>query len=80
MFDSHEHQELQRTLRRFIESEINPHVDEWEEAGIFPAHALFRKMEERLWAAANAVQTPANCIDLAVEWARGRAMPKKEKQ
>ncbi|OFA00888.1 acyl-CoA dehydrogenase family protein [Duganella sp. HH101] len=46
MFDSHEHQELQRTLKRFIESEINPHVDEWEEAGIFPAHALFRKMGE----------------------------------
>ena len=44
MFDSHEHQELQRTLKRFIETEINPHVDEWEEAGIFPAHALFRKM------------------------------------
>ncbi|RFP21829.1 acyl-CoA dehydrogenase [Duganella sp. BJB488] len=44
MFDSHEHQQLQRTLRRFIESEINPYVDEWEEAGIFPAHALFRKM------------------------------------
>jgi len=46
MFDSHEHQELQRTLKRFIESEINPYVDEWEEAGIFPAHALFRKMGE----------------------------------
>jgi len=46
MFDSHEHQALQRTLKRFIESEINPHVDEWEEAGIFPAHALFRKMGE----------------------------------
>ncbi|WP_332853603.1 acyl-CoA dehydrogenase family protein [Duganella sp. S19_KUP01_CR8] len=46
MFDSHEHQELQRTLKRFIESEINPYVDEWEEAGIFPAHALFKKMGE----------------------------------
>lgn len=46
MFDSHEHQQLQRTLKRFIESEINPHVDEWEEAGIFSAHALFRKMGE----------------------------------
>ncbi len=46
MFDSHEHQQLQRTLKRFIESEINPNVDEWEEAGIFPAHALFRKMGE----------------------------------
>ncbi|NRR34278.1 acyl-CoA dehydrogenase family protein [Oxalobacteraceae bacterium] len=44
MFDSHEHQELQRTLKRFIDSEINPHVDEWEEAGSFPAHEVFRKL------------------------------------
>jgi citronellyl-CoA dehydrogenase len=44
MFDSHEHQELQRTLKRFIDCEINPHVDEWEEAESFPAHALFKKM------------------------------------
>jgi citronellyl-CoA dehydrogenase len=39
-----EHDELRRSLGRFIDSEINPHVDEWEEAGIFPAHALFKKM------------------------------------
>jgi citronellyl-CoA dehydrogenase len=41
-----EHLELQRTLRRFIDNEINPHVDEWEEAEHFPAHALFKKMGE----------------------------------
>lgn len=41
---THEHQELQRNLKRFIDTEINPHVDEWEEAEIFPAHALFKKM------------------------------------
>ena len=28
---SHEHLEIQKTLRRFIDDEINPHVDEWEE-------------------------------------------------
>ncbi|RZI42388.1 acyl-CoA dehydrogenase [Herbaspirillum sp. HC18] len=39
-----EHQELQRSLKRFIDTEINPHVDEWEEAGIFPAHEVFKKM------------------------------------
>jgi citronellyl-CoA dehydrogenase len=39
-----EHVELQRTLRRFIDNEINPHVDEWEAAEIFPAHEVFRKM------------------------------------
>jgi len=39
-----EHEELRRNLRRFIDNEINPHVDEWEAAGTFPAHALFKKM------------------------------------
>ncbi len=39
-----EHQMFRETVRRFVEQEINPHVDEWEEAGIFPAHDLFKKM------------------------------------
>ena len=38
---SHEHLEIQNTLRRFIQDEINPHVDEWEAAEMFPAHAVF---------------------------------------
>ncbi|WP_394781720.1 acyl-CoA dehydrogenase family protein [Undibacterium sp.] len=41
---THEHQELQRSLKRFIDTEINPHVDKWEEAEIFPAKELFKKM------------------------------------
>ena len=41
---THEHLEIQKTLRRFIDAEINPHVDEWEKAEIFPAHAIFKKM------------------------------------
>jgi citronellyl-CoA dehydrogenase len=41
---THEHQEIQRTLKRFIDDEINPHVDEWEAAEAFPAHELFRKL------------------------------------
>jgi citronellyl-CoA dehydrogenase len=39
-----EHEELRRSLQKFIAAEVNPHVDEWEDAGIFPAHALFKKM------------------------------------
>ena len=39
-----EHEELRRSLQKFIAAEINPHVDEWEEAGIFPAHEVFKKM------------------------------------
>ena len=41
-----EHQKLRQTVRRFIEQEINPHVDAWEEAEIFPAHAVFKKLGE----------------------------------
>ncbi len=39
-----EHEELRRNLSKFIDNEINPHVDEWEDAEIFPAHELFKKM------------------------------------
>ena len=39
-----EHDELRRTVARFVEQELNPHVDEWEDAGIFPAHEVFRKL------------------------------------
>jgi citronellyl-CoA dehydrogenase len=39
-----EHHEISRSLQRFIEREINPHVDAWEEAEAFPAHDLFRKL------------------------------------
>jgi citronellyl-CoA dehydrogenase len=39
-----EHDELRRTVERFVEQELNPHVEQWEEAGIFPAHEVFRKL------------------------------------
>jgi citronellyl-CoA dehydrogenase len=39
-----QHEELRRSLIRFIDTEINPHVDEWEENPPFPAHKLFKKM------------------------------------
>ena len=41
---THEHLEIQKTLRRFIDEEINPHVDEWEAAESFPAHEVFGKL------------------------------------
>jgi citronellyl-CoA dehydrogenase len=44
MHYTEEHTQIQDSLKKFIEAEINPHVDEWEAAGIFPAHELFRKM------------------------------------
>ena len=39
-----EHEELKRSALRFVEEEINPYVDEWEENEIFPAHELFKKL------------------------------------
>jgi citronellyl-CoA dehydrogenase len=41
---THEHQELYRTARKFVQEEINPHVKEWEAAGIFPAHEVMKKL------------------------------------
>ena len=41
---THEHEEIQRTLRRFIDDEINPHVEEWEAAEEFPAHQVFKRL------------------------------------
>lgn len=38
-----EHQTFRQMVRRFVENEINPHVDQWEEERIFPAHDLFKK-------------------------------------
>ncbi len=39
-----EHEQFRKVMRSFVESEINPHVDEWEAAKIFPAHDLFAKL------------------------------------
>jgi citronellyl-CoA dehydrogenase len=39
-----EHEQIADTVRKFVVNEINPHLPEWEKAGIFPAHQLFKKM------------------------------------
>jgi citronellyl-CoA dehydrogenase len=39
-----QHVQMQDALKKFIETEINPFVDEWEKAEIFPAHEVFGKM------------------------------------
>ena len=44
MIFSQEHLELKRTVERFVENEINPHIDDWERSGAFPAKELFKKM------------------------------------
>ncbi|WP_420135565.1 acyl-CoA dehydrogenase family protein [Rhodopseudomonas sp.] len=44
MLFSQEHEEPRRVLQKFIASDVNPHVEEWEKDGIFPAHELFKKL------------------------------------
>ncbi len=39
---THEHDELRRTAKRIVDEEINPHVDEWERIGQFPAHFVMK--------------------------------------
>lgn len=39
-----EHEAFRQTVRRFIEAEINPNVEAWEEARLWPAHELLKKM------------------------------------
>src|SRR5438128_11493781 len=41
-----EHDLFRQTVRDFVRREVNPHVDEWEEAHGFPAHDLFPKLAE----------------------------------
>lgn len=35
---------VRKAVRDFVNKEINPYVDEWEETGIAPLHELFKKM------------------------------------
>jgi citronellyl-CoA dehydrogenase len=39
-----DHRSIMNSIRRFLASEVDPFVDEWEAAEIFPAHELFKKM------------------------------------
>ncbi|MDB5978274.1 MAG: acyl-CoA dehydrogenase, partial [Nevskia sp.] len=40
MLITHEHKEIYRQVKTFVEKELNPHVAEWEKAGIWPAHEV----------------------------------------
>ncbi len=39
-----QHEALRALVRDVVDREINPHIDEWEQAGAFPAHELFPKL------------------------------------
>lgn len=47
MIYTEQHKELMRSVTKFCQTEINPHIEEWEAAGAFPAHELFKKMGQQ---------------------------------
>ena len=40
MILSHEHKELYRQVRSFVDKELNPNILEWEKAGIVPREQI----------------------------------------
>lgn len=39
-----EHEMFRQSIRRFVEQELTPYADEWEEAGQWPGHEVLAKM------------------------------------
>ncbi|WP_204755695.1 acyl-CoA dehydrogenase family protein [Herpetosiphon giganteus] len=46
MYFNSDHEMFRQTIRRFVEREINPFVEQWEHERCFPGHALFKKLGE----------------------------------
>ncbi len=44
LYFSKEHEQVRKAVREFVDKEINPYVDQWEEAECAPLHAIFKKM------------------------------------
>jgi citronellyl-CoA dehydrogenase len=44
MIFTQEHNEIRRTVKNFVDNEINPFCDEWEKAGTFPMKEIFKKL------------------------------------
>ncbi len=44
LYFNEEHEMMRKTIRSYIENEINPYVDEWEEKGEAPLHKIFKQL------------------------------------
>ena len=44
MIFTQEHNEIRRTVKNFVDNEINPFCGEWEKAGTFPMKEIFKKL------------------------------------
>ncbi|MGE0183465.1 MAG: acyl-CoA dehydrogenase family protein [Parvularculaceae bacterium] len=66
-----EHEQIRSTLKKFIDAEINPHVDEWEEAEIFPAHQVFKGLGDL---GLLGVNKPAEYGGMGLDWSYSAVM------
>ena len=66
-----EHELMRQSLRRLIEEEINPHVDEWEEAQSFPAHEVWKKLGD---AGFLGITKPPEYGGLGLDWSYAMVM------
>jgi len=46
LYFTRDHDMVRKAVRDFINKELNPNIDEWEEKGIAPLHDIFKKMGE----------------------------------
>ena len=44
LYFNKDHEMVRKAVREFVDKEINPYMDEWEEKGEAPLHELFKKM------------------------------------
>jgi citronellyl-CoA dehydrogenase len=44
LYFNKDHERVRRAVREFVDKEINPRMDEWEEQAQAPLHTLFKKM------------------------------------
>ena len=61
-----EHEELRETVRRFVQKEIAPNVDEWEAAREFPRD-LYNRCAEGLGLAERGGTFPGNTAPFPVQ-------------
>ncbi len=47
MLLTEEHISIRNAVAQFIDRELNPNCDDWEKAGIFPAHQVFRQLGDQ---------------------------------
>ncbi|MGD9799995.1 MAG: acyl-CoA dehydrogenase family protein, partial [Parvularculaceae bacterium] len=64
-------EQIRSTLKKFIDAEINPHVDEWEEAEIFPAHQVFKGLGDL---GLLGVNKPAEYGGMGLDWSYSAVM------